>query len=187
MNPRERGRITVRVKRVLRRWAESGFDVHGECNLCGDCCHTIWMCEGHTSIDGPLDIPCEVCGEGYHTQVQRVTCPYLTQDETCGLYSPTEGLPYNCCRNFPRVKDILWHPRFYDELPDCDFHLVRKKLAFPRKILFVLALPFLAYFRLRRRLERGRAQPAASTFKDSNPTAPPDPRRPLEVSSSFEV
>jgi len=179
-------RMLQGTKRALRRWIEAGFEVRGECNFCGDCCHTIWMCQGMKTVNEPLDLPCHQCGEGFHQQSHRVTCPYLSTDRVCSLYSPEAGLPYNCCRNFPQVKDLLWHPDFYAELPDCEFHLGRKRLPLARRWLHHLLLPFLWSYRLKWRLAGRRKEPIGA-LAELNRVAPADPRRPLRRVARVEA
>lgn len=176
-----------KIKKSIRGWIETGYDRQGECNFCGDCCHTIWMCGGMKTIDEPLDIPCSTCGEGALTQSHRVTCPYLTEEEVCGVYVPGEGLPYNCCENFPQVKDILWHPDFYDEMRDCDFHLVRKKLSPLLAARRLLLTPFLWFFLVKYRRKKRDKTPSILVSKDGNVIAPEDPKRRVEPPAVMEV
>lgn len=164
---------------LIRGWIESGYERRGECNLCGDCCQTIWMCKGMSNVGDPLDVPCETCGEGYYTQLEQVVCPYLDQDRLCVLYSPEAGLPFNCCKNFPQVKDILWNLEFYRQLPDCEFYLAKRKVNPLVRLRNFALLPFVWQYRLRHKLRKKKEAERAYDFGKTGKAAVPDPRFPL--------
>ena len=94
-----------------------------------------------------------------------------------------------------QVKDILWHPDFYQEMRDCDFHLVKKKLPPLLAMRRALLSPFLWYFHHKYRSKNPEPTPSilaaksgtfflnhpafpTMSFKHTSAPSPPKPRTP---------